>query len=134
MTLKKECKSKQTTAQQIGQQAEQFALDQLIKAGLTEVQRNFYCRCGEIDLIMRDNSTLVFVEVRFRKSAHFGSGAATVTLTKQRKLLKTAHFYLQRYRQLPNCRFDVIDVSYLAGGEARNFCVDWIKDAFISTE
>ena len=91
------------------------------------VARNYHCRMGEIDLIMRDGNFLAFVEVRYRKNDDYGSAAASVTRQKQRRILMTAHHYLQNerlYRDSP-CRFDVITVS----GQY-NPRIDWIKDAF----
>ena len=75
---------------------------------------------------MKDQETLVFVEVRFRKNESHGSGLDTVTCQKQSKIKKAATCYLQQndlYDMLP-CRFDVVSVS----GSARK--IDWVKDAF----
>ncbi len=78
---------------------------------------------GEIDLIMRDGSgTLVFVEVRARRTAAAGGAAASVTATKQRRIIFAAQRYLQRWRTLPPCRFDVVAIE---GGQ-----VEWLKGAF----
>ena len=97
-----------TERQQTGTKAEDDALAFLQGQGLTPVTRNFRCRFGEIDLIMREGSTLVFVEVRKRKNRLYGGAAASITPAKQQKIIKTAHFYLQRYKTLPACRFDVV--------------------------
>lgn len=109
---------------QMGQMYEQKAEAYLLKQGLKLVHRNFLCKTGEIDLIMWDQHTLVFVEVRFRKSAEFGGGEASISRTKQRHLILSAHYYLQRYYQNrpPMCRFDVVAIS----GEN----INWIKNAF----
>jgi len=113
-----------------GANAEQKAFDYLIKKGLKPVTRNYRCKCGEIDLIMRDNNTLVFVEVRFRRSNSFGSAAATVSNSKQQRLRKTAALYLQKQHTVPDCRFDVIGISQTIHGNQSSFCVNWIQNAF----
>lgn len=97
-----------TEKQQIGRNAEDESLAFLQQQGLKFVTRNFNCRFGEIDLIMMDGDTLVFVEVRKRKNQHFGGAAGSVTTAKQRKIINTAQFYLQRYKTTPPCRFDVM--------------------------
>lgn len=110
-----------------GRWAEEQAACYLESHGLRLVSRNFRCRLGEIDLVMADGATLVFVEVRFRRSQRFGGGLASVTRTKQRKLLAAARAYLARHRLIDAaCRFDVISVT------KRNYRPDflWLKDAF----
>jgi putative endonuclease len=89
--------------------------------------RNYRCRFGEIDLVMAEQREIVFVEVRFRRNADFGSGFETVTRAKQRKLLATARAYLARYASdSAVCRFDVVSVTQ------RNYAPVhfWLKDAF----
>lgn len=108
-----------------GAEAEQAALIWLLAQGLTEVQRNFRCRGGEIDLIMQDRETLVFVEVRRRSRATHGDAGASVTRTKQRRLTIAAQLFLQRYRMPPPCRFDVIAFD----GDNMH----WLKNAFEAT-
>ena len=78
--------------------------------GLKILQANYSCRCGEIDLIARDKQHLVFIEVRSRGNPHFASAAASVDRRKQRKLRRTAEFFLQQHPELAKlpCRFDVI--------------------------
>ena len=90
-----------TEKQQIGRNAEDESLAFLQLQGLKFVTRNFNCRFGEIDLIMMDGNTLVFVEVRKRKNRRFGGAAGSVTLAKQRRIINTAQCYLQRYRTTP---------------------------------
>lgn len=103
---------------------EEAAARYLHAAGLKLVERNYRGRRGEIDLIARDGDTLVFVEVRYRRSSLYGSASASVDYRKQRKLLATANSYLHRYRLDCPCRFDVIAIE----GSAQN--IQWIKDAF----
>ena len=108
----------------LGQRAEAHAERFLEAQGLKRVARNWRCRFGEIDLIMRDQHTLVFVEVRMRSSAHFGGAAASVTAGKQRKLLAAAKLYLGTLSELPPCRFDVVALT--SNGAAPQ----WIQSAF----
>jgi len=108
-----------------GAEAEQLAVTFLQRQGLTLVERNYHCRFGEIDLIMTDRQTLVFVEVRLRSSQSFGGAAASVTPHKQAKLLRAARHYLSGQTRPPPCRFDVVLLSSMADKN-----MEWIKDAF----
>jgi putative endonuclease len=99
---------RRTEQQRRGQQGEDRALDYLTRQGLVLVERNFRCQAGEIDLIMRHQAYLVFVEVRRRASASFGGAAASVTSAKQRRLILAAQYYLLRHRAPPPCRFDLV--------------------------
>lgn len=115
--------AKRRTARQIiGQQGEDRALSLLLGNGLTLVERNFRCKGGEIDLIMQQGATLVFVEVRKRAQSGFGGAADTVTARKQTRLIVAAQVYLQRYRELPACRFDVVAID----GDRES----WLRNAF----
>ncbi|MGE5319640.1 MAG: YraN family protein [Hyphomicrobiaceae bacterium] len=107
----------------LGQSAETRAAAHLQALGLKLVTRNWRCRFGEIDLIMQDGATLVFVEVRLRSRSDFGGAAASVTPAKQRKLLAAARQYLGTLKTLPPCRFDVVALS----GDA---APEWIRNAF----
>jgi len=102
--------------------------------GLRLVCRNYRSRFGEIDLIMSDSNTLVFVEVRYRKSDSYGGAIDSVTASKQKRIRLTAAHYLQSHPRLQNrcCRFDVIGLSHAPGssGNARELRYDWIKSAF----
>ncbi len=114
-----------------GRHWERAAEAYLQEQGLCLLQRNFSSRFGEIDLIMQDNNCIVFVEVRYRRDARHGSGAATVAFNKRRKISMTAGWYLaknpQRAKQY--CRFDVISIDSRKDGQG----IDWIKNAFYST-
>lgn len=114
----------------IGNQGEQIAEQFLRKRGLKYLNRNVNYRFGEIDLIMLDSDTIVFVEVRVRSNPHFGSGAESVTFSKQRKLIKAAQLWISQNRRYANhnFRFDVISLT--TGGEISS-CL-WYKDAFRS--
>lgn len=109
-----------------GASAEDLALRYLEARGLTLVMRNFRCRAGELDLIMRDGGQLVFVEVRSRRYVRYGAPAESVTRAKQQKLLRAAAFYLQRQRLDLPCRFDVVAILR-PDGEPQ---IEWIQDAF----
>ena len=96
----------------------------LEQRGLRLLRANFLCRHGEIDLVMREGDTLVFVEVRYRRSGAFGGALASVTVAKQRKLVSAALFWLRCHAADANrpCRFDVLAFE----GES----VEWIRGAF----
>jgi putative endonuclease len=109
-----------------GAAVEAAAQHHLREAGLRPVTTNARYRRGEIDLIMRDGDVVVFVEVRYRASAHFGGGAASVDLRKRRKLVIAAQLFLQSHPWLAEqpCRFDVVEAS----GEPPQ--LNWLRDAF----
>ena len=111
-----------------GREAETMAQRYLEQHGLHLVTRNFRCTRGEIDLIMRQDDTLVFVEVRSRRNDNFGSGADSVDARKQAKLNAAATLYLQQHAPLSNCpcRFDVVAISFATDPPQ----LDWIPDAF----
>lgn len=113
-----------------GQQAEQRAEDYLVARGLRCLERNYHTRGGEIDLVMRDGHSVVFVEVRFRQDQLHGSAAETVTPHKQRRVRLAAARFLQEHPELAErpCRFDVIGMQPdPAGGRVT---IQWIQDAF----
>ncbi len=104
---------------------EEIACQYLVSRGLKLVTKNFHSRFGEIDLIMMEGNTLVFVEVRFRRSTHYGGAAVSVTPEKQRRISLTASHYLQKTNQTDRwCRFDVVAIS--------KDNTNWIKSAFDS--
>jgi len=107
-----------------GAQAEDLACAHLERAGLKLVSRNYRCAQGEIDLIMDDRDTLVFVEVRYRRSNAFGTPAESVDRRKQARLRAAAGHYLLEHSADRACRFDVIAVS---GHDAR---IEWLRAAF----
>jgi putative endonuclease len=111
----------------LGALAEDLAYRYLISHGLRPVARNYRCRIGEIDLIMRDQQCLAFIEVRCRQSSAFAAPAHTVDARKQRKIVRTAALFLSRERRYANIRvrFDVIAIE----GDTVDG-VRWIRDAF----
>lgn len=108
-----------------GAQAEQLACAHLQHAGLTLRARNFRCPQGEIDLVMEDCDTLVFVEVRYRNSARYGSAAESVDPRKQARLRAAAEHYLHSQHADRACRFDVIAIQGTAPPR-----IEWLRDAF----
>ncbi|WP_333607266.1 YraN family protein [Arsukibacterium sp.] len=95
-----------------GEFYEQLALDYLQQQGLTLVTRNYQCKAGEIDLIMRQGPQLVFVEVKYRASNAFGGPLAAVTPAKQKKFVRTVRWYLQQHGgQQQACRIDVLAIE-----------------------
>ena len=108
-----------------GAQAEALAERFLAGRGLKLVTRNHRCRGGEIDLIMQDGNSLVFVEVRLRTHKGFGSAAESVAARKQQRIILAAQHYLAGLGTQPRCRFDVIATDAL--DPAR---IEWIRDAF----
>lgn len=108
-----------------GSDAEQIAVSYLRRQHLVLIAQNYRCRFGEIDLIMRDGSTLVFIEVRMRANEMHGGAAASITPAKQTKLLRTARHYLSEINNEPPCRFDALLLSGANGQE-----IEWIKNAF----
>ena len=112
------------TTSQAGKNAEVLAAIYLQQQGLTLISSNYRCKFGEIDLIMHDNKSLVFVEVRLRSSAAFGGAAISITPQKQRKIAMTAEHYLQQYGNQA-CRFDAV---LMDRSQPQN--IEWIKNAF----
>ena len=111
---------------QKGWDAEKAVREYLQSQGLIYKTSNYRTKMGEIDLIMQEGDYCVFIEVRARKTADFGNALETVTYAKQRKIMKTAAYYLQEHclsDQVP-CRFDVVAVQ----GQPPS--IQWIQNAF----
>ncbi len=106
-----------------GSEAEERALQFLLSQGLRLKQRNYHCRMGEIDLILVDGNSLVFVEVRMRSSRAFGGAAESITARKQARIIAAARHYLATQKVTPACRFDAVLIE-------ANDAMQWIKDAF----
>ena len=108
--------------------AEALAATFLQAKGLTLLEKNFRCKHGEIDLIMLQGPTLVFVEVRLRTSSMYGGAAMSINASKQDKLRRAAEFYLQSHASRYNdtaCRFDAVLMQGLDID-----AVEWIQNAF----
>lgn len=111
-----------------GARYEAQALAHLQASGLRLIARNVTYRQGELDLVMHDGATVVFVEVRYRRRADAGSGAESVGAAKRAKLIRAAGLFLAAHPALARqpCRFDVVSL----GGDASE--VDWRRAAFDS--
>jgi len=113
---------------EIGLRGEDTAVRYLEALGFSIVSRNFRSRFGEIDLIAKDGDTIVFIEVKTRRSQRLGKAVEQVTRRKQMKIMKAAAEYLQKCGALGSkIRFDVLAIDVLPGGAER---VEQIKGAF----
>ena len=127
-------------AQQLGKWAEQTALNLLQKQNYVWVTSNYHSRGGEVDLIVKRGQELVFVEVKARTIGNYGQACEMVTRTKQKKIIKTAMRFLQRYPSYQDfyCRIDVIcfdfpqKIAKTVQQDFSNFHYDlqWIENAF----
>lgn len=94
-----------------GQNGENEAVEILRRMGFFILERNYYTKYGELDIVAEDGAYLVFVEVKSRKAGCFGTGLESITRTKRMHLTKAAALYLARHRiQNRPCRFDVMAV------------------------
>ncbi|AYC34204.1 YraN family protein [Pseudomonas cavernae] len=112
-----------------GRAAEEHARQHLERQGLRLLAQNWLCRRGELDLVMLDGDTVVFVEVRYRRHAAWGGALESVDGRKREKIARAAEYFLQqesRWSKHP-CRFDVIAIDAGNHTAAR---LDWIKNAF----
>jgi putative endonuclease len=114
-----------------GHHAENLAYAYLVKKGLRLIKRNYHCRQGEIDLIMQEAQTIVFVEVRYRAQSDFGSSAESVDHHKQKKIILCAQYFLHNYPiyQQMACRFDVVAL-YPNVQDPAQWHTNWIPHAF----
>ena len=113
------------TKRAAGDAAEVLAETFLHQQGLSTVARNYHCRFGEIDLIMQAPDSLVFVEVRMRKSSDFGGARESISPHKQKRIIRAAEHYLSQLPQMPPCRFDAV---LLVGLDSKN--IEWVRGAF----
>lgn len=113
-----------------GDAAEALAAEHLARQGLKVLARQFRCRGGELDLVCRHGGTLVFVEVRLRRSQAFGGAGASITATKQARIIHAARVFLAARPWLAglDCRFDCVLLDALAPAR-----VEWLRDAFRCT-
>ena len=112
-----------------GQITEQLAADYLTKQGLVLRTSNFHNRAGELDLIMTEQDTWVFVEVKYRRNSSFGGAIYAVSAQKQKKIRQCATYYLQKAglnEYNTACRFDVVTLQ----GDINNPEINWLKNAF----
>lgn len=126
----------------VGRTAETRAEGWLVGQGLRTLDRNWRCREGELDLVMMDDDTLCFVEVKLRHCHSMVDAAAAVDFTKQQRLIKAAALWLATHESWADfpCRFDVIAVSSAQTGKSDSpdgntdgqHQYHWLKDAFHS--
>ena len=115
--------------QALGRLGEAAARTHLERRGVRILAENFTCPAGEIDLVGRTRDSLIFVEVKTRKSRAFGPPQLAVHHRKQRQIVRTAEWYLAAQR-MPDvaCRFDIVAVTYFEDEETPR--IDWVQDAF----
>jgi putative endonuclease len=122
--MREECSGDRKT---LGARGEEIAVAYLKRQKYRIIETNFRCRCGEVDIIARDGKTLVFVEVKTRRTASYGLPQLAVTPFKQRQISKAALTYLSKNRLMEeNARFDVVSIFLLDTSPT----VDHIKNAF----
>ena len=118
--------NKNTSSRQYGRLAEDRALEFLQEQNLTLLERNYRTPQGEIDLVMQDWDTLVFIEVRARSRRDFLETIETIDTHKRRHIIKASEHYLQAHRINSACRLDVITFS----GALEKSAINWLKNAF----
>ena len=112
---------------QIGDHYETIATNVVKKEKYQILNTNFKTRFGEIDLICNHNNTIIFIEVRYRKNLEYGGPKESITTTKQKKIIKSAEIYLNKYNlHNQDCRFDVLCIS----SYQPKIKIDWIKNSF----
>jgi putative endonuclease len=116
--------------QRKGLHYESLAKKYLLQNGLALLKQNYHCRFGEIDLIMLQQEVICFIEVKFRNSMRFGGAASAIPIKKQKKIVKTALFYIaenDRFKQHP-VRFDALLIQQQANRQTKD--INWIQNAF----
>ncbi|WP_017904830.1 YraN family protein [Pseudomonas asplenii] len=114
-----------------GKDAESLALRHLEQQGLRLLAHNWLCKRGELDLVMLDGDTVVFVEVRYRKNTQWGGAAGSIDARKRKKLIVAAQYFLQRESRWSGnpCRFDVVAIEGALDAAPR---LNWLRNAFDS--
>lgn len=117
------------TSRKVGFSYETLTCKFLQKHNLKILLRNYCCRAGEIDIIAKDQDTVVFVEVKFRRQKKYGEAQETVNYQKQRRIIKAAlHFLVvNKLAEKVACRFDVVAIHHYQGKSPQ---LSWIKNAF----
>ena len=129
MLWNNDASAKKTASTDKGQITERYAEQYLTELGLTLIDRNFHSRQGEIDLIMLEGDTYVFIEVKYRKNSLFGGAIAAIPVSKQKKIKHSVTFYLHQAglnEYNTACRIDVIALE----GDITQPQVTWLKNAF----
>ncbi len=119
-----------SSKQKQGQAAEDYACHYLQMQGLILITRNFNARQGELDLVMLERDTIVFIEVRYRSRSDFGGAGASITRSKQQKIIAAARYFLHHQPRYANyaARFDVIAIQ----AQQQGWHIDWIPAAFLT--
>ena len=109
---------------------ENQAKNYLVQQGLALLKQNYRCRFGEIDLIMLQQGVLCFIEVKYRNSVAYGGAASAISTQKQKKIAKTAMFFVAENNSLKqhSMRFDALLMQQQADNESPD--IDWIQNAF----
>lgn len=94
----------------LGKEKERLACEFLERHGIEVIETNFSCRFGEIDIVARENGTVCFVEVKYRSSAAYGYPEEHVDTVKQKKICRTADFYIGGHGCGGRVRFDVVSI------------------------
>ncbi len=122
--------SEKTSRQNTGRAYEDLALTHLLKNQFKLIERNFFCSYGEIDLIVKKKKIYVFVEVRFKRNSNSGTAQESITRSKQKKIINTAHIYLQQHKlDRAEYRFDVFAFNGYTPSKSH---MEWITNAFAS--
>jgi putative endonuclease len=114
---------------QRGLDCETLAVSHLQKSGVEVLARNLRCKSGELDIVARENDTLLIVEVRQRAAKDFGGALQSVTWRKRRKIIRATRYFLQANHgwRTHRLRFDVIAVEGTPDGAHQ---INWVRDAF----
>ena len=109
---------------------ENQAKNYLVQHGLVLLKQNYHCRFGEIDLIMLQQDVVSFIEVKFRNSMAYGGAASSISTQKQKKIVKTALFFIAQNEKLKqhSIRFDALLIQQQA--DSKNTDINWIQNAF----
>jgi|TARA_B110000090_G_scaffold96908_1_gene109179 putative endonuclease len=123
---------KPLTTYEVGQINENISSQYLTRQGLRYITQNFHSRLGEIDLIMQEQDTLVFIEVKYRTNTNFGGAISAISSKKIEKIHKTAKYYLQQHglnAYNTPCRFDVVALQGNKDNHSMPL-ITWLKNAF----
>lgn len=112
-------------SRELGIFGEEYTTSYLTDMGYRIIERNYRTRYGEIDIIAEQAETIVFVEVKSRRSRIYGEPREAVSLRKQQKLLRTAMIFLQeKHWEERACRFDVVEVVFLPNGLVKPYHIE----------
>lgn len=123
---------------EMGAWAENIAWQHMQQQGWQLIERNFFCKGGELDIVAQKHGVLAFVEVKYRRNRAMGGAIASLSASKQRHLIHSARVFLQRYPHLSqlDCRFDLIAITgskHQLNGSTRQVQIQWLNNAFITS-